>query len=118
VLAGLRVRSGTGKLTSLLRELEEQAFERWRPRHPGEPTAPGVWGRIVWGQIERQWMDWRRGIPPSRDWRGRGGQNPWLLRAFECLDQAEARAKAAPVWRQPQAVESPAAFAARVKASI
>lgn len=36
-----------------------------------------------------QWRDWRNGIPPSRDWSGRGAQNYLLLAAFDALEQGE-----------------------------
>jgi hypothetical protein len=37
------------------------------------------------------WRDYQRGIMPSREPLGRGGQNPLLLDAFAVLDAAEAR---------------------------
>lgn len=37
------------------------------------------------------WRDYQRGIMPSREPVGRGGQNWFLLEAFAALDAAEAR---------------------------
>lgn len=42
-------------------------------------------------EVLRQWRTWQTGIPPSREWKGRGGQNPKLLAAFERLESLAPR---------------------------
>ena len=48
---------------------------------------------LVFGRITQQWRDWKRGIVPSSEWKGRGAQNPNLLAAFAELDRSEALAE-------------------------
>jgi hypothetical protein len=75
----------------------------------------GVWSEPIFAAIFQQWRDWREsGIPPTSEWKGRGAQNPNLLRAFAVLDEAKSRREHTPA----QQTESPAAFAARVKREV
>lgn len=63
-------------------------------------------------QICHQWQAWKIGIPPGREWKGRGAQNPRLLRAFAVLDLCEARISAGP------GREGTDDFAARIKRQV
>jgi hypothetical protein len=53
---------------------------------------PRPFSRPVYAQITLRWRAWKNGIPPGREWRGLGAQNPHLLLAFSVLDRAEERA--------------------------
>lgn len=46
----------------------------------------------LFGEIIRQYQCWQNGIPPGREWRGRGGQNPRLLACFERLGAIDGEA--------------------------
>lgn len=58
-----------------------------------------------------QWAEWQRGIPSSREWCGRNGQNPYLLQAFGALERARSAAA------QPPAPD-PKALLERMKAGF
>lgn len=62
----------------------EKAYERCI-RGVGAPSPP------LEGLLFDQYVCWRQAIPPTREWRGRGGQNPRLLEAFQRLAAVEAR---------------------------
>jgi hypothetical protein len=69
--------------------------------------------------VEAAWLDWERGIPPTREWLGRGGQNPRLLAAFAALDRAKVKAEKQ-AQQQPPGLprESREAFERRVRAQV
>jgi hypothetical protein len=73
------------KLTRALALLEDDCF--WLFKGASKPLS--LWW---FGQVIREWMDWKNGIPPSREWSGRAGQNPHLLDAFAAINRAEGRA--------------------------
>lgn len=90
-------RRRAGKLTRALKLLEEDAFWQIKGLLDGTPSAGLRPFTLPWfGAIVRQWQDWQRGIPPSREWSGRSAQNPFLLEAFAALDRAENRARSKP----------------------
>jgi hypothetical protein len=88
--------------------------EIWRYRD-APPQQQKGYSRPLFGRIFEMWVDWQRGVPPSREWKGRGAQNPRLLQAFAALDRARARINAS----SPEGGrETPEAFAARVRREV
>lgn len=65
----------------------------------------------LFGRLAAEWQDWERGIPPTREWRGRGALNPHWLAAMAVLGRAASGAKAPPK-------EDSKSFAARVRAEV
>ncbi len=74
------------KLARALTLLEDDAYHQLR-------GAQKPWSVSWFALVGRQWRDYQRGIVPSRENLGRGGQNPHLLNAFAALDHAEARSQ-------------------------
>ena len=100
-------RADPGKLTRLLLLLEAEATALFRRK-----DLAGRFSNPLFAALCAAWSDWRRGIPPGREWAGRGAQNALLLRAFGHLDTAAATAQAEARAAGPP--ESRAAFEARV----
>lgn len=100
-----------GKLRALIAELEEAGYQ-WL--HKNTPLSG-----LLFGELAAAWLDWtERHIPPTRKWRGRGGQNPWVLQAFGALDRARARAQAEAERKAGGSRESGPAFAARIQREV
>jgi hypothetical protein len=74
------------KLALALKLLEDDAYHQLRGAHK-------PWSVSWFALVGRQWRDYQRGIVPSRENLGRGGQNPHLLAAFSALDHAENRSQ-------------------------
>ena len=89
---------GRGKLTRLLDQLREEALDIFRYQFANqgytEPEHAPRFSLSVFDRIWNAWGDWQNGIPPGREWRGRGAQNPRLLDAFGVLGSAQAQAQA------------------------
>jgi hypothetical protein len=93
VPAGERAPGGRPKkLKGALDLLEVEAHARFSYQ-PESGLDPPQYSEPVFNEIEAQWVEWKRGIPPTVEWLGRGGQNPFLLAAFAQLHQAEHRAQ-------------------------
>lgn len=103
-------RRNGGKLAGLLARLEEEATILFRRRDPS-----GRFSQPLFAAVCASWSDWRRGIPPGREWAGRGGQNALLLRAYGHLDRAMAVAQGERAAAPP--AETRAAFEARALSS-
>lgn len=95
-------RGGAKKLSNLLRQLEEEAYQQFLcPEYPAPFSLP------VFDEIAAMWRDWQHGIPPGREWRGRGAQNPRLLEAFAALERAEWGAQRQRAKRQRDLFQDP-----------
>ena len=72
----------------------------------------------LFGTLAGAWQDWRNGIPPGREWVGRGAQNPWLLLAFAALDRAQATAQGEARESLGRQRESRESFEARITREV
>lgn len=70
--------------------MEEEAYRQNMAL--GRRVSPPPFTLRLFGELAALWGDWKQGIPPTREWRGRGAQNPRLLLAFATLERAHARA--------------------------
>lgn len=97
----------------LLATLEAEARAHFQAAAADPPRAVAPLSEPWFYLIIRQWQAWQNGVPPTREWLGYGGQNPYLLQAFEALDRARDTAR-----QTSRPKEDPAAFAARIKAQV
>lgn len=74
--------------------LERETYEQMvYPQYPQWRDKVKPYSFRLFDRLVLLWLDWLRGIPPSKAWSGRGAQNPRLLRAFAALDSAKTRAQ-------------------------
>lgn len=60
-----------------------------------DPPKRQGYSNTLFLRLFEAWQDWKRGIPPGREWTARGAQNPRLLMAFRACEAGEARAERA-----------------------